>query len=466
MKRKEAKKEMLKEFGMEDTEEFSVEDFFTKFTEGVNKGKPKTFIPKTMAEFILRKFSFRVIKGNDMQIYFYDKGYYKENGLALIRKIVTAELKNLFKDHYVKETIAYIRNLNYIDSEQIDKEWLNLQNGLLNPITKEFKEHTPTLFSLNQLPIKYNPEEECTLFKEQLKERCDEDWKYELIKEMFGYALLGDNRFEKAFLLHGERRTMKSTTLYVLENLLGIENTTSMSLQQITEEKHAPAFLLNSVANICAELSPKELRNTNMFMKIVGRDRITAGKKFEQEITFSPTTKLIFSCNAIPSTNNKNLAFYRRWCVIEFNIQTKEEDVNPLMRERFLEELPGILNWALEGLNNILKNNKLSYPFNDEQTQDLYEKNSDSVQSFIYNKIDCEDDEGSEVKRKVYKKYVEYCKEEKLDHFGQMAFGRKFINLSGCGTKRIGQLPGYAGVSLKDNEKYDLSKSYENGVKI
>jgi len=453
--RKEAKDILGKEFGVEIP--LAAEDFFTKHIEGKNEGKIKSFTPKKMADFILKKYKFKVIKGNDKQIYFYEGGYYKENGIALIRKITTDILKDLFKEYYVNETISYIRNLNYVESDEINKEWINLKNGLLNPITKEFKEHTPDIFCLNQLPINYDTEATCTNFKENLKKRCDLDWKYDLIQEMFGYSLLGDNRYEKAFLLYGERRTTKSTTLYVLENLIGEKNVTSMSLQQITEDKHAPAFLLDSMANICAELSPKELKNTNMFMKIVGRDKITAGKKFEQEITFAPTTKLIFSCNTIPSTTNKNLAFYRRWCVIEFNIQTEEEDVDPLMREKLLEELSGVLNWALEGLKRILEQNKLSYPLNDEETRDLYEKGSDSVQSFIFNCVDCENDEGGEKKRVIYKKYQEYCKENKLDIENQFNFGRRFIALSGCGSKRIGQIPGYAGISLKDKKSEQVT---------
>ncbi len=449
MQRAKAEEELKKDFGIKTTNpEIDQSIFFTKHKEGKKEGEIKAFVPKRMADFILETYKFKVIKGNDKQVYFYEKGYYKENGIALIRKITTNILGKLFKEYYVNETISYIRNLNYIGSDEINKEWINLKNGLLNPITKEFRDHTPDIFSLNQLPIEYNTKAKCLFFEEHLKKRCDEEWKYNLVKEMFGYCLFNDNRFEKAFLLYGERRTMKSTTLHILEKLLGDENVTSMSLQQITEDKHSPAFLLNSIANICAELSPRELRNTNMFMRLVGRDKITAGKKFEQEITFSPTTKLIFSCNTIPSTTNKNLAFYRRWCVIPFNVQTKEEDVDPLMREKFLEELPGILNWALNGLETILKNNKLSYPLSDEETKDSYEKGSDSVQSFIFHEIDCEDDEGSEKKRIIYKKYQKYCEKNKLDVENQILFGRRFLALTGCGTKRISQIPGYAGISL------------------
>ncbi len=415
-------------------------------------GKTPKFIPKLLGDYIKQKFSFKTIKGNDKQIYYYQDGYYKKNGISLIRNQATFLLDSFFKDHYINEVLAYIRNSTYIDAKEINHDWINLKNGLLNPITKDFKEHTPEVFTLQQLPINYESEANCPIFEEKLKEKCDEDWKYLVTQEMFGYCFLKDQRFEKSFLLYGDPRTMKSTTLYVLSQLLGEENITAMSLQYLTEDRHGPAFLYGCPANICADLSSKELKSTAMFMKIIGQDSITAGKKFEQEITFSPFTKLIFSCNTIPATRNKNMAFYRRWCILEYNIQTPEKEIDVLIRKKLLEELPGILNWALDGLTRILKQNKLSYPLSDKEVKDLYEKGSDSVQSFIFNEIDCEDDEGEIKKRDVYKKYMEYCKENKLNVENQIIFGRRFFAITGCGTKRIGTIPAYTGVSFKNQE--------------
>ncbi len=434
------------------------ENFFERKRDGTRGA----FIPKSLGDFIKERFTFKTIKGNERKIYFYHQGYYKENGISLIREFATSLLKSFFKDYYVSEVLNYIRNSTYIDAEEINHEWINLKNGLLNPITKEHKEHSPEIFTLQQLPISYEPEADCPIWKEKLKEKCDERWKYNVTQEMFGYCLLKDQRFEKAFLLYGDPRTMKSTTLYILTQLLGEKNVTAMSLQYLTEDRHGPAFLYGNPANVCADLSSKELKSTAMFMKVVGQDSITAGKKFEQEITFLPFTKLIFSCNVIPATRNKNMAFYRRWVILEYNIQTAEKEVDPLMREKLLDELPGILNWALEGLSKILKENKISYPLTDDEVKDLYEKGSDSIQSFIYNEIDCEDDEGSLKKREVYKNYLEYCKENKLNVENQIIFGRRFFAVTGCGTKRIGTIPAYSGVSFKNQKKGVKQVKIEN----
>jgi putative DNA primase/helicase len=174
------------------------EDFFTK----TEKGKIKSFVPQRMGDYLMENQSFKVIKGNDKKIYHYTNGYYKENGISFINESVVKVLGNLYKSFHLSETLSYIKNSNYIDANDINHEWINFKNGLYNPITKEFKEHTSDIFTLEQLPYEYAPSADCPLFKETLKSKCDNEWKEQVVQEMFGYCFLHDNRFEKAFLLY------------------------------------------------------------------------------------------------------------------------------------------------------------------------------------------------------------------------------------------------------------------------
>lgn len=422
------------------------EDFFTTD----KYGKPKSFMPKWLGDCIKKKFHFKTIIGNDKQIYFYQKGYYKENGIALIRNISTSLLKDLVREHHVNETIAYIRNSTYIEADEIDNEWLNLKNGLLDVITKEFKAHNPDVFSLHQLPFEYDVAAKCNLFETHMRGACEEDWKYDVTQELFGYCLLKDQRFEVAFIFYGPKRTKKSTTLYILNQMLGPESVTAMSLQYIEEDRHGVAFLYGALANICADISSKELKNTGTFMKITGQDYITAGKKFEHEKTFLVFAKLIFSCNVVPPTMNKDPAFYRRTRLIGYENQTLENEIDVNMRNKLLEELPGILIWSLKGLDRLLKNNKFSYPLSEDDIKDLYERQSNTIHSFIYNEISTEFDDVAIKKRDVYAAYKKYCEENRLTPDNHTKFGREFIAITGCGAKRIGVIPAYAGVDYKN----------------
>lgn len=406
------------------------------------------FISKRLADKLMEKTHFKTLIGSEEK-YHYENGLYVKDGKKKIKELC----KELLQDKYTKnrfaETVSYIEASTYTDPKEIDNDWINLENGLLNPETKEFKEHTPDIFSTIRVPIEYNKKADCPIFKKALKEKLDKPTRT-VVQEMFGYCYQPKQRFEKAFLFYGQRKTMKSTTLHVLGKLLGKENVTGHSLQYLSHNPFSTGYLYGVPANICADLPASALRETSTFLMLTGGDLIAGEKKHKDPIHFYPSTKLIFSCNEIPSTTNKNLAFYRRWILLEFNKQTPQDDIDEKFKEKLEEELPGILNWALEGLARLVEQHRFSYWLSDEEIKDLYEKNSDSIQSFIFNKIDCEDDEGVLKKREVYKAYKKYCKEENIRLENQIRFGKNFISLTGCGVCQQQKIPSYKGVNWQN----------------
>ncbi len=413
----------------------------------------KTFVPKRLADQIMKAVYFKTLKGNE-QIYRYDDGLYKTDGIEEIRRLCVEFLGDHHRIQRAREVASFIKGMTYIDPSAINNEWVNLNNGLLNPTTKEFRSHTPEIFTTARVPIDYDPEATCPLFEERLQDKIDAE-SYKVVQEMFGYCLLPGQRYEVAFLFYGPPRTMKSTTLFVLEKMLGSENTTAFSLQTLNEDRFASAYLYGKIANVCADLSKKSLGDTGIFIRITGGDSITAARKNGHNFTFHPSVKLIFSCNTVPPTSNKHLAFYRRWIPLPFNKKTDPEEIDSQLKEKLLDELPGILNWSLEGLERLVTNNKFSFWLDAEGVKDVYEKNSDSVQSFIYNGIDTEDDTSTLTKREVYAAYIKYCQNQGLSVENPILFGRDFKAHTGCGTCKVGKIPGYSGVKFKGSSIED-----------
>ena len=406
------------------------------------------FVSKRLGDKILSEIKIKTIEGND-RMYFYDEGYYKEKAKEKIKAECVKNLGELYEKKHYYEIISYIQGSTYTNINEIYSEWINLKNGLLNPETKEFKEHTPEVFSIMQIPIEYNPMADCPVWKEKLKNKIDKPTRA-VLQEFFGYVFQPGQKHQKALLLHGGKRTMKSTSLNVLEKLVGKENSTAFSLQRLNEDKHAPAYLIDKPLNVCADLESRGLRDTGAFMMMTGGDKISAGKKYEHPLHFYAPTKLVFSCNDIPATTNKNLAFYRRWIILTFEKQTLETEIDKDLPETLEKELPGILNWAIEGLERLNQNKNFSYWLCDEEIKDLYEKSSDSIQSFIYNKIDIEASEGTLLKRVVFKAYKKYCKDEKLRVENQIKFGKNFVALTGCGSVQEKKIPAYRGVNWQN----------------
>jgi len=417
----------------------------------------KGFIPKKLGDYIKEKYVFKTPNDTE-KVHYYVDGIYKP-GVHLIKFETRKALREWTKNYHISETVGAITQTTYIERDEVNSEEFKIpiENGLIDLKTLEIIPHTPKYFFTFKLPIRYEPDAKCPTFIKWLKERLNIDdgkdespnqWKFDVIQEMFGYCLLKDTRHQKAFLLYGPRRAGKSTLLEILILMLGRENTNSYSLQTLTEDRFAIAYLHDKLANICADLSIKSLKNTGKFMMITGSDQMTAAKKRGHSFTFKPITKLIFSCNDIPRTGNKNLAFYRRWILIPFEKVIPEDEVEVNKKIELGEEISGVFNWAISGLKRLIKNKKFSYPFNETDVKDMYEKGSDSISSFIYNAVD-EDDLAKIKKRNVYKCYKKYCEREGIRCEHQVTFGKVFREVTGCGSTTIKNIPSYAGVTLK-----------------
>lgn len=406
----------------------------------------KTFIPKKLGDLILSTTPYKAYLD---EIYRYDaeRGVYVAGGEERLKEHATLLLGNRSTIQHTRETLEYIRAVSRVYEEP--NGWLNLGNGLLRPLTGMFEKHTPDVFTFSQIPIHYDPVAECPVWLGELNKKLDATC-VALLQEFFGYCFMQGQPFEKALLIFGPPKTMKSTALTVLEWLLGEDNYSAFSLQALNDDRFTKAYLLGKFANIYADLPASSLKNTDTFLLITGGDAITAEKKHCHPFTFRPGAKLVFSCNKIPATSNKNLAFYRRWILIPFLVQHEKDDTG--MRERLKKELPGILNWALEGMKRLRINGGFSFMLPPEQIKDLYERNSDTVQSFIFKYV-VDDDEETETKRKVRKAYEEYCRTHSLDPVNHIRFGREFKELSGCGVCKKDKLPAYSGIKLKGEEE-------------
>lgn len=74
---------------------------------------------------------------------------------------------------------------------------------------------------------------------------------------------------------------------------------------------------------------------------------------------------MFFAVNTLPVANDKTFAYMRRVVLIPFlarfvdepdKAQKREKKLNPNIKEKLFQELPGIFNWAMRGLKRLIKN--------------------------------------------------------------------------------------------------------------
>jgi putative DNA primase/helicase len=389
------------------------------------EGKPPRFVPAYLARAIMEKFHY-VTRESDEIIFLYhpDKGIYTANGEAHIKRETEKALGKYLRKNRQNEVINYILSSTLKQIEETPPHLIAMRNGVLDLKTKELKPFKPEYFILNSLPVLYNPQADCKVFKKFVSEIVA----YEdiaVLQEVAGYCLWRSYPFHKATMLVGEGANGKSTFLETLRRVLGEENVSTVPLHDLETNSFARSSLYGKLANIYPDLSGRALRSTGYFKMLSGGDTVSAEFKFRDRFEFKNYAKLIFSCNKVPESPDDTTAFFRRWIIINFPRQFLEGDANtdPNLLEKITteEELSGIFNWALEGLERLLKNGKFSTGRSVEEIREQYIRASDPIKAFA---MDCIEEKAGNIvaKDEVYKEFIEYCERMKLPTVPKNAF--------------------------------------------
>lgn len=370
-----------------------------------------------IAEDIMSREAFATLNGSE-EILRYEGGVYREGGEPFIKgevqKIATPDVLG---NNLAAEVVGNVKRSTYTPSEYFTEPsaLLVLENGLLNVETFEVSSHTPEHYSLSKLPVKFDPLSECPAFKKFLGEVLySED--IAVIQEWFGYCLHRGYPAQKAILFVGEGNNGKSTLISVLKGLLGTENISSVSLQELELNRFAKADLFCKLANLYADLPDAALKGVGTFKMLTGGDPIRGEKKFQSSFPFVNHAKLTFSCNVPPEIYEDTTAFFRRWIMIQFphSFEGDKADKDLLKKLTTPEELAGVLNWALEGLKRLREN---GWTFSNSRSTDEirldYIRRSSPMKAFIMDAL-IMNPIGRVVKKRLFEAFVKYCEKNKL----------------------------------------------------
>jgi len=278
-----------------------------------------------------------------------------------------------------------------------------------------------------------------------------------LAEEIFGYCLLPDNRFQKAFMFVGTGANGKGTFINLLEAFLGKENVSTIPLQEIDDNRFKRAELFGKLANLFADLDRRALKGTSYFKTIVAGDSIDAERKFKNSFSFRPFAKLIFSANETPHSPDNTYAYFRRWSIIPFNnkFEGENEDVEILNKLTTPDELSGFLNKALQGLIRLMDNNGFTEPESVIEAKDDYRKASDSAYLFLDENAITGPDKYVK-KADIYEKYKEWCEKTGLMNLSNTRFNARLndsLNVEDTQKSGVGKI--WRGIELINDKNHE-----------
>ena len=172
--------------------------------------------------------------------------------------------------------------------------------------------------------------------------------------------------------------------LEIIKCFLGHNNVSGESLHRLLETRFATAELYGKLANIDADLSKAALKNTGVLKKLTGVDYIPAEKKFRPPFQFVNKTKLLFSANEIPMTEDESDAFFSRLIIINFPNQFLGNKADPNLIHKLTtdEELSGLLRIVLRMLPTVLKEGISTASSSIDENYEKYILSSNSVRAF------------------------------------------------------------------------------------
>lgn len=295
----------------------------------------------------------------------------------------------------------------------------------------------PDDYALAQLPVEYDPSAGYDEW-DSLVEEWAEDDRAAALQEYVGYCLhIGAMPIHRALLLVGSGANGKGTFLAVVRELLGEQNTTSIELQTLANEKDAVADFYGAVANIDDDLSARKLGSgLGMFKKLVAGDRVRARRLYEDGFEFTATGKHLYAANEVPDVSDDvgedDEAFWRRWLLVEFPNYYPPDKRDPGLRDELTdpEALSGVLNWAIDGWARLLEQGHFTNEARlAHDKRQRWQKWGESVEEFISECVTRDPDALRRSTSDAWERYKAWCRQNDVDDTKDQApFTRRLKN--------------------------------------
>ena len=351
------------------------------------------------------------------------------------------------------ESASLIEELN-ITSDQLDANpWLlNVKNGTIDVKTGEFREHRQGDFITKTANVEYNPQADCPLWKQFIREIMD--YKTDVInfvQTAVGWAMTGDISEQTMFILYGTGANGKSTFLNTVMYLLGdyaIATPTESFMRKNGDQNTNDIARLRGTRFVTTTEAEQGRRLSEPIIKqITGNDRMTARFLYGEFFNFVPTFKIFMATNHKPVIKGTDHGIWRRIKLIPFTTRIADENQDKSLEAKLKNEVSGILNWLLEGTARWWYEG-LKAPVVILNATEDYRGEMDVIGSFL--KVCCRQEKGLAIRiRELYKAYSDWCAEN-----NEHAVSERFLTLRlkemGFEQSRTAEARYWSGIGLRE----------------
>jgi putative DNA primase/helicase len=243
-------------------------------------------------------------------------------------------------------------------ASDLDKQamYLPVKNGLVNLQTGQLEPANRDLLITHCANVMFDSEAKCPLWRKSLRDMmAGNDDLISFLQRAVGYTATTSQAEGVIFFLYGFGANGKSTFLNIVRSLMGDLGTQATG-ETLLESNRSSSGPSSDIARLrgkrfvaISEIDDGKHLAEARVKSLTGGDAVTARLLHENEITFIPQITIWVATNHKPVVKNNDHAIWRRIVMIPFEVKFAKHQQDRRLEAKLMDELPGILNWLIEG---------------------------------------------------------------------------------------------------------------------
>ena len=315
---------------LEDKDLNEVIEFIERYNKIHNKIKDKIFLvdhyQKNVKEFY------------NIKPFFYDKSkiFWLWNEELYCYEIVDEiDLMNMIDKELTLngQTVTSGIKANYLEAfkrvgrNNLPKEapikWVQFKNKAFSIKSKNIYDVKPNYFFTNPIPWEIGETSETPVMDELIISWVGEEH-LKTMYEIIGYCCYRSYPIQLLFSLCGSGRNGKSQFLKIVDKFIGKENVTTTEIDLLLNNRFETFKMYKKLVCNIGETNFGILENTSILKKLTGGDKIGYEMKNKNPFDDYNYAKPIIASNSLPSSKDTSDGYYRRWLIIDFPNEFKE----------------------------------------------------------------------------------------------------------------------------------------------
>ncbi len=282
--------------------------------------------------------------------------------------------------------------------------------------------------------VSLDPAAECPVFRRFIAELFDDPEMPAYLQRVVGYCLTGDTAKHLFPVAVGLGRNGKSTLMTVQRALFGLYARSARWDTFDADGRKGPgddlAALRGARLVVVSESDDMRRLAEGRVKQITGGDEVTCRHLYGRDFTYRPEFKVWLMTSHLPVIRGTDKGIWSRVKPIEFPKTFEGGADDKGLGEAMLAELPGILNWALDGLAQYLAAGRdLGEPESVRRAISAYKQASSPVRRFIEERVEFGEGLMAE-SGQLFEAFRVFCGDEGLRFTpNRQAFGADLANV-------------------------------------